>query len=72
MLAQAILDGQEDDTLLLEVLQDGVIDHLGFILRAHAGQELPLGFGDAQFIEGVLDGIRDIVPGTFEPSVGLT
>ena len=47
------------------MLLNGMIDHLGFILRTHARQELLLGFGDAQFVEGVLDVIGHIIPRLF-------
>ena len=65
MLAQAVLYRKKNDALFLEVFEDRVVDHLRFILGAHPCQELSFGFGYSQFVEGVLDGIRDILPGTF-------
>ena len=47
---------------LLQVLAQRVVDDLGLVLRADAGQELALGLGDAQLLEGVLDVGRDLVP----------
>jgi hypothetical protein len=63
MLAQAVLDRQKDHALRFEMFLDGVIDHLGFVLRPNPGQEFLLGFGDTQFVEGVLDVGGHVVPG---------
>ena len=52
----------EDDALLLEVLADLVVDDLGLVLGADAGEELALGLRDAQLVERVLDVVRDVVP----------
>ena len=54
---------EEDDAQGGEILAQGVVDHLGLVLGADAGQELPLRLGDAQLLEGVLDVGRDLVPG---------
>jgi len=40
-----------------------VVDDLGVVLRADAGQELALGLRNAETLEGLLDLVRDIVPG---------
>ena len=51
------------DALLLELLVDLVVDDLGLVLRADAGEELALGLGDAEAVEGLLDVLGDVVPG---------
>src|SRR3712207_8389219 len=38
----------EDDALLLEVLANLVVDDLGLVLRADAGEELAFRLGDAE------------------------
>ena len=53
----------EDDAQLLEVLAHLVVDDLGLVLRAHTGQVLALGLGDAQLLEGVLDLVGQVIPG---------
>ena len=63
ILAQRRVGVDEDDPLLLEVLPQAVIDDFRLVLRPHAGQELALGLGDAQLVEGVLDLGRHVVPG---------
>ena len=62
MLAQAAVAVGEDDALLLPLLLEGMVDGFTFILRAHAGQELALGLGDAQLVEGLLDVGGHIIP----------
>ena len=39
-----------------------MVDELGVVLRAHAGEIAALGLGDAQALEGVLDVVGDGVP----------
>ena len=51
MLAQRRVHVHEDHALLLEVLADLVVDDLGLVLGADAGEELALGLGDAQPVE---------------------
>jgi hypothetical protein len=63
VLAQARVHVHEDHALLLEVLAHLVVDDLGLVLRAHAGQELALGLGDAQAVERALDVLGHVVPG---------
>ena len=63
MLAQAGVHVLEDHALLLEVLADLVVDDLRLVLRADAGEVLPLGLGDAELVERVLDVVGDLVPG---------
>ena len=46
----------------LELLVDLVVDDLGLVLGADAGEELALGLGDAELVEGVLDVLGDLVP----------
>ena len=52
----------EDDPLFLQVFAEAVIDDLGLVLGADARQELALGLGNAQLVEGVLDLRRHVVP----------
>ncbi len=63
VLAQARVHVHEHDALLLEVLADLVVDDLGLVLGADAGEELALRLGDAELVEGVLDVLGDVVPG---------
>jgi hypothetical protein len=63
VLAQARVHVHEDDALRLELLVDLVVDDLGLVLRADAGEELALGLGDAEPVEGLLDVLGDVVPG---------
>src|SRR5258707_12236530 len=51
---QAIFDGDEDHTLFFKVLLNRVIDHLGFVLRAEARQELALSFRHTELVESTL------------------
>ena len=39
------------------------VDHFALVLGLHAGQELLLGLGNAQPVEGVLDVVGHVVPG---------
>ena len=63
VLAQGGVGVDEDDALLLQIFAEAVVDDLRFVLRADAGQELALGLGDAELVEGVLDVGRHVVPG---------
>ncbi|MNW55351.1 hypothetical protein D3C74_330050 [compost metagenome] len=56
----------EDYTLIFKVLLHAVVDHLGFVLRRYAGQELLFRFWNPQFIEGFFD-----LGGHFLPSLPL-
>ena len=62
VLAQARVHVHEDHALLLEVLAHLVVDDLGLVLGADAGEELALGLGDAEAVEGLLDVVGDVVP----------
>ena len=53
VVAQRGVGVEEDHALLLEVLLELVVDDLGVVLRADAGEELLLGLGDAELVEGV-------------------
>ena len=62
VLAQRGVHVHEDHALLLEVLADLVVDDLGLVLGADAGQELALRLGDAEPVEGLLDVLGHLVP----------
>ncbi len=62
VLAQRRVHVEELDAQLLEVLADLVVDDLGLVLSADAGQEAALGLGDAELVERVLDVVGDVVP----------
>ena len=62
VLAQRGVHVGEDHALRLELLVDLVVDDLGLVLGADAGEELALGLGDAEPVEGVLDVLGDLVP----------
>ena len=62
VLAQSRVHVHEDHALLLEVLANLVVDDLGLVLGADAGQELPLRLGDPETVEGVLDILGHLVP----------
>ena len=62
MFTEGCVRVHEDDTQLLEVLTHLVVDDLAFVLRAHAGEVLLLGLGDAQRVESVADLRGQVVP----------
>ena len=62
VLAQRGVHVGEDHALGLELLVDLVVDDLGLVLGADAGEELALGLGDAEAVEGVLDVLGDLGP----------
>ena len=62
VLAQAGVHVHEQDALASRSLVDLVVDDLGLVLGADAGEELALGLGDAELVEGVLDVVGDVVP----------
>src|SRR5450759_3890598 len=64
MLAERGVGVGEDHALLGEVLPDVVVDDLGLVLSGDAGEELALGLRDAQPVEGVLDVLGNLVPGS--------
>ena len=67
----ALVGAHEDDAELGELFLDGVVDDLGVVLRADAGQELALGLGDAELLERLLDLLGDVVPGLLFAFGGL-
>ena len=72
MLAQRRVHVHEQHALLLELLVDLVVDDLGLVLRADAGEELALGLGDAEPVERLLDVVGDVVPGALGRSEART
>ena len=64
VVLEPVLDRVEDHPLGLPLLLERVVDHLGVVLGAHAGQDLPFGLGDAEPLEGLLDAVGHVVPGT--------
>ena len=71
MLAQPGVAVTEEHALLLEILADAVVDDLRVVLRADAGQELALRLRDAEPVEGLLDGVGDVIPRTAHLLDGL-
>ena len=62
MLPQGRLHIRIDDPLLHQILLNGVVNHLGVILGAHAPQGFLLCLGDAQAVKGILDILRHLLP----------
>jgi hypothetical protein len=71
ILLQTLVGAHEDDADLGQLLADAVVDDLGVVLRADAGQELALGLGMPEALEGLLDLVRDVVPGLLLTLDGL-
>ena len=72
MLAQRGVHVHEDHALLLELLVHLVVDDLGLVLGADAGEELALGLGDAEAVERPLDVLGHVVPGALGRSDART
>jgi hypothetical protein len=53
----------EENSFFLEVLADVVVDHLGIVLRSDAGEEFTLRLRNAQALVGLLDVVRQRIPG---------
>ncbi|SLA04327.1 Uncharacterised protein [Mycobacteroides abscessus subsp. abscessus] len=65
MLLETGVGVEEDHALLLEVLTDLVVDHLGLVLSGDTSDEaLLLGLGDAEPVVGVLDVLGQVFPGS--------
>src|SRR3954452_2776230 len=62
VLAQRGVHVREDHALGLELLVDLVVDDLGLVLRADAGEEVALRLGDPEPVEGLLDVLGHVVP----------
>ena len=62
MLAEGRVGVGEDHALPRHLFPQRTVDHLALVLGLHAGEELLLGLGNAQPIEGVLDLRRHFVP----------
>ncbi len=59
---ERLIGAHEYDTDLAQLLADAVVDDLGVVLRADAGEELALRLGDAELLERRLDLLGDVVP----------
>ena len=59
---ERLVGAHEHDADLRELLADTVVDDLGVVLGADAGQELALRLGDAEPLECRLDLLGDVVP----------
>jgi hypothetical protein len=53
---------EKDHADLFPLFAQAMVDDLGVILCADAGQKFTFGFRDPQAFEGVLDGFRYIIP----------
>ena len=62
VLLERLVGAHEDHAELGELLLDRVVDDLGVVLRADAGEEGALGLRDAQLLEGVLDLVGHVIP----------
>ena len=62
VLAQARVHVEEEHALLLEALLELVVDDLGLVLGADAGEVLLLRLGDPELVPGVLDVRRQVLP----------
>ena len=62
VLLERLIRPEKDDALLLEVLADVVVDDLGVILPADAGEVLLLRLGDAELVVRAPDVVRHVVP----------
>jgi hypothetical protein len=62
VLAQTRIHVEEEDTLLLEILPQRVVDDFTLVLRTDAGEELPLRLRNAELLEGVLDVLGNLFP----------
>src|SRR5438128_157672 len=62
-LAQAAVHVLEDHALGLQVFLELVVDDLGLVLGADAGQVVLLRLWDAELVPGVLDLRRQVLPG---------
>ena len=63
VLAQARVHVEEQDALPLELLLELVVDDLGLVLGADAGEVLLLRLGDAEPVPRLLDVRRQVLPG---------
>ena len=63
VLAQARVHVEEEHALLGQLLLQLVVDDLGLVLGADAGEVLLLGLGDPELVPGVLDVGREVFPG---------
>ena len=62
VLLQRLIGAEEDDALLLEVLADVVVDDLGVVLAADAGEVLLLRLRDAELVVRAPDVVGHVVP----------
>src|SRR5207237_1175658 len=62
ILFYGVSDAREDDTLLLQVSLEAVVDLLALIYRPNSGEKLPFGFRNPELLEGLPDRFGDILP----------
>ena len=66
VFAQRLVGTEEQHAECLEVLAQLVVDDLGVVLSADAGEQtLLLGLGDAELVVGVLDVVGHVLPRRF-------
>src|SRR5690625_717441 len=68
---ETILDRLEDDTLILPLLLERVVDHLRLVLSTDTSEDPLLGLRDTETLEGLLDLGRNVVPRTLHPLLRL-
>src|SRR5690625_5580607 len=64
---ETILDRLEDDTLILPLLLERVVDHLRLVLSTDTSEAPLLGLRDTETLEGLLDLGRNVVARTLHP-----
>ena len=62
---------KENYALFRQLVHDVMVNHLGVVLCADSGEELPFGFGNTEPVKGFLDVVRYIVPALFAPVRGF-
>ncbi len=62
MLLDGFIHVHEDDALLLPLLLHVLVDDLGLVLGTNARERIAFGFWNTEFLEGILDVVRQVVP----------